>query len=275
MDKIGDYMNKKIIVIGGGPGGYAAAIRAAQLQAQVVLIEKDSIGGTCLIRGCIPTKTFYRSAEFFNNVKRASEFGIEVSEPFLNLNKLQERKNTVVNQLVSGVTQLMKANSIEVIKGTALIKGRNEVEVLFEDGSKSSLSCDNIIIATGSRSANPPIKGSDLQGVVYSDELMNFASVPESLVIIGGGVIGMEFGGIFNAFGSKVTIVEALPSILNMLDGEIIKRLNPMMKKQGIDILTSAMVKEIGKKDGRLQVKVEGKKGELTLEGEQVLIATG
>ena len=268
-------MVKKIIVIGGGPGGYAAAIRAAQLGATVVLIEKDVLGGTCLNRGCIPTKAFYRSAELINCIKRSSEFGIDISSFAIEPEKIQARKTDIVNQMTGGLAQLMKSNGIEVVRGSASIKSSNEVVAYLEEGETVSLSCDNIIIATGSESFIPPIKGSDLEGVIASEEIMNFKDIPEALIIVGGGVIGMEFGGIFNSFGSKVTIVEALPTVLNMMDGELIKRLNPMLKKQGIETHTSALVKEIYKEDGRLKVLVETKKGQIVLEGDKVLVATG
>lgn len=268
-------MNKNIVVIGGGPGGYGAAIRAAQLGATVTIIEKDKLGGTCLNRGCIPTKALYRSAEVLNNIKRSSEFGIEVSDYFLSPEKVRERKDAIVSQMTGGLNQLMKGNGIKVIKGSGRIISREKVEVSLEGGETDVLSCDNIIIATGSASFIPPIKGADLEGVITSEELLNIPYIPEKLIIIGGGVIGMEFGGIFNSFGSKVTVVEALPSLLNTFDGEILKRLNPMIKKQGIEVYTRAMVKEISKENNSLKVLVEGKKGELILEGDMVLIATG
>ncbi len=268
-------MNKNIVVIGGGPGGYGAAIRAAQLGATVTIIEKDKLGGTCLNKGCIPTKALYRSAEVLNNIKCSSEFGIEVSDYALSPEKVRERKDAIVSQMTGGLNQLMKGNSIKVIKGSGRIISREEVEVTLEEGETETISCDNVIIATGSSSFIPPIKGADLEGVITSEELLDIPYIPEKLIIIGGGVIGMEFGGIFNSFGSKVTVVEALPSILNTFDGEMLKRLNPMIKRQGIEVYTGAMVKEISKDNDDLKVLVEGKKGEVVLEGDMVLIATG
>ncbi|SHJ36064.1 dihydrolipoamide dehydrogenase [Clostridium amylolyticum] len=272
-------MEKKIIIMGGGPGGYVAAIRAAQLGAKVTLIEKEALGGTCLNKGCIPTKALYRNAELVNNLKASEDFGILVDNFTLEVNKIQERKNGIVHQLVSGVEQLMKANNIEVRKGHGVLYSCEEnikkVKITLDDGREEIVEGDNIIIATGSHTFIPPIQGVNNEGVITSDDIINFKEIPKSLVIIGGGVIGMEFGAIFNSFGTKVTIVEALPSILNMVDGEIVKRLNPMLRKKDIEVHTGAMVKSIEKHEDKLLVNVEGKKGEFTLEGEKVLIATG
>lgn len=268
-------MGKRITVIGGGPGGYVAAIRAAQLGAQVTLIEKEALGGTCLNKGCIPTKALYRNAEVINNMKNSEEFGITLEGFKIEVEKIQQRKNSIVNQLVTGVEQLVKANSIEVKKGRALLESPNSVKVIYEDENFEIIEADNIIIASGSSSFIPPIEGVNNEGVITSEEILNFKEIPPELVIIGGGVIGMEFAGIFNSFGSKVTVVETLPSVLNMLDGDIVKRLNPSLKKKGIDIHTSTLVKSIEKQGEKLIVKVEGKKGEFTLEGYKVLVATG
>lgn len=272
-------MEKKIIIMGGGPGGYVAAIRAAQLGAKVTLIEKEALGGTCLNKGCIPTKALYRNAELVNNLKASEDFGILVDNFTLEVNKIQERKNGIVHQLVSGVEQLMKANNIEVRKGHGVLysceENTKKVKITLDDGREEIVEGDNIIIATGSHTFIPPIQGVNNEGVITSDDIINFKEIPKSLVIIGGGVIGMEFGAIFNSFGTKVTIVEALPSILNMVDGEIVKRLNPMLRKKDIEVHTAAMVKSIEKHEDKLLVNVEGKKGEFTLEGEKVLIATG
>lgn len=272
-------MEKKIIIMGGGPGGYVAAIRAAQLGAKVTLIEKEALGGTCLNKGCIPTKALYRNAELVNNLKASEDFGILVDNFTLEVNKIQERKNGIVHQLVSGVEQLMKANNIEVRKGHGVLysceENAKKVKITLDDGREEIVEGDNIIIATGSHTFIPPIQGVNNEGIITSDDIINFKEIPKSLVIIGGGVIGMEFGAIFSSFGTKVTIVEALPSILNMVDGEIVKRLNPMLRKKDIEVHTGAMVKSIEKHEDKLLVNVEGKKGEFTLEGEKVLIATG
>lgn len=270
MDK-GVGMEKSIIIIGGGSGGYVSAIRLSRLGNKVVLIEKDRIGGTCLNYGCIPTKSLYRNAEVYSSLKDLESFGIGSEGDFtLDISKVQERKQGITDTLVGGIEQLLKANNVKVIKGEARILAGSRVSV---DGEE--MSYDRLIIATGSSSFVPPIKGADREGVITSTEMLEFSEVPENLVIIGGGVIGMEFAGIMNAFGSKVTVVEALPSILPGIDSEMVKRMNPMLKKKGIEVFTSAMVSEIIEEDGVLKVLATTKKGEMSFIGSKVLIATG
>lgn len=268
-------MAKKVVVIGGGPGGYVAAIRAAQLGCEVSLIEKDKIGGTCLNRGCIPTKTLYRNAEILNTLKRADEFGIEIENFSINAEKIQQRKNKVVMQLVSGIEHLIKANKIELLRGEASIKDKNTVLVSLNDGSHTEITCDNIIIATGSRPVTPPIPGALEEGIYKSEEILNFKDIPKELAIIGGGVIGMEFASIFSSMGTKVTVIEFLPSILASVDSDLVKRLMPSLKKKGMNIYTSAKVTKIEKEDGKFTVFAEGKKGEIEVQADSVLIATG
>ncbi|HSP47578.1 MAG TPA: dihydrolipoyl dehydrogenase, partial [Clostridiaceae bacterium] len=264
-------MEKNIIIIGGGSGGYVSAIRLSRLGNKVTLIEKDKVGGTCLNYGCIPTKSLYRNAEVYHSLKDLESFGIGTAGDFtLDIAKVQERKQGITDTLVGGIEQLLKANSVKVLKGEAKILTGNRVSV---DGEE--LSFDSLIIATGSTSFVPPIKGWDNDGVITSTEMLEFREVPENLVIIGGGVIGMEFAGIMNAFGSKVTVVEALPSILPGIDSEMVKRMNPMLKKKGIEVFTSAMVSEIIEEDGVLKVLATTKKGEMSFIGNKVLIATG
>jgi dihydrolipoamide dehydrogenase len=268
-------MEKDLVVIGGGPGGYEAAIRAAQLGMDVCLVEKDKLGGTCTNRGCIPTKALYRNAEILNILKDIDEFGISVGSYEIDVEKIQERKAGVVNQLVEGIAGLMKANGIEVIKGTGEIKNDRIVIVKKEDGSEAVIGAKNIIIATGSAPALPPFPGADLEGIFTSEEMLEFKKIPESLTIIGGGVIGMEFAGVFTAMGSKVTVVEFLPNILAQVDTDLTKRLMPILKKKGIAVNTSTKVVSIEKKDGNFVVNCEGKKGPVSFESEAVLISTG
>lgn len=268
-------MDKDVIVIGGGPGGYVAAIRAAQLGKKVALIERDKFGGTCLNRGCIPTKALYKEAEILNTLKRIDEYGISIDSYKIDVEKIQTRKQSIVDQLVSGIEQLLKANSIEVIKGSASFKDKNAVMVSLEDGSTKEITASNIIVAAGSKPAVPPIPGADMVGVYTSEDILNFESIPESLTIIGGGVIGMEFAGIFNSMGTKVTVVEFLPNILGNVDSDIVKRFQVSVKKKGISINTSCKVTKIEKTDGGFKVCAEGKKGEIQIDSEKVLISTG
>jgi len=268
-------MDFDVVIIGGGPGGYEAAIRGAQLGLKVCLVERDSLGGTCLNRGCIPTKALYRNAEIINILKNIDEYGISVEGYSIDIPKIQERKQNIVNQLVGGVEQLLKANKIEVLKGSGSIKDESTVTVTLENGEKKDISTKNIIIATGSKSLVPPIPGADSNGIYTSDDILNFNELPESLAVIGGGVIGMEFATIFNAMGSKVTVIEFLPSILAQVDSDLTKRLAVSLKKKGMDIHTSTKVTRIEKNGDGFVVFAEGKKGEIQATVEKVLISTG
>lgn len=268
-------MDKDVIVIGGGPGGYVAAIRAAQLGKKVALIEKDKFGGTCLNRGCIPTKALYKEAEILNTLKCIDEYGINIDSYKIDVEKIQTRKQGIVDQLVSGIEQLLKANSIEVIKGSVSFKDKNTMMVSLEDGSTKEITASNIIVAAGSKPAVPPIPGADMAGIYTSEDILNFESIPESLTIIGGGVIGMEFAGIFNSMGTKVTVVEFLPNILGNVDSDIVKRFQVSVKKRGISVNTSCKVTKIEKTDDGFKVYAEGKKGEIQIDSEKVLISTG
>ena len=214
-------ISKSIIVIGGGPGGYVAAIRAAQLGAKVTLIEKEHVGGTCLNIGCIPTKVLLHTAEMFTEIKASQEMGIKISDVEIDWNQLQNRKESVVNQLVDGVTGLLQLNNIELIRGSAEFIDRNNIKVTKNDGSEISIQAETIIIASGSSPFIPPIEGVELNGVIDSTGALSLKKLPEKMVIIGGGVIGIEFATVFNSLGCEVTIVEMLPFILPPIDREI------------------------------------------------------
>ncbi|WP_029451114.1 dihydrolipoyl dehydrogenase [Clostridium algidicarnis] len=267
-------MDKDIIIIGGGPGGYVAAIRAAQLGLNVTVIEKDKLGGTCLNRGCIPTKALYRNAEILNILENIDEFGISVSDYSINVAKVQDRKNKVVHTLVLGVEQLLKANKVEVISGEATLKDKNTVTVKTADGVQD-MRTKNIIIATGSVPYMPNIKGIEEKGVVTSDELLEFEEIPEELVILGGGVIGLEFAGIFNAMKTKVKVIKASTTIFPSVDSDITKRYSAYLKKQGIEVQSSVDVKSIERQGEKLVVKAEGKKGEMSITADTILISKG
>lgn len=268
-------MNKDIVIIGGGSGGYTAAIRGAQLGQKVCLIERESLGGTCLNRGCIPTKTLYRTAEIFNVLRKSEVYGIYIQNCEINVDKIQQRKQGIVDKLVKGLEQLLKINKVEIIKGNASMVDRNTVQVMNSKGEKIKITAKNIIIASGSKTADLPIEGIDLPGVLKSRELLNFSEVPKNLIILGGGVIGVEFAAIFNSLGAKVTIIEALPQVLSTVDREIAKRFSILAKKSGIKISTSTKVLKIEKNNENLVVYGEGKKGEVQFKGDKVLIAAG
>lgn len=265
---------RDIIIIGGGPGGYVAAIRAAQLGAKVCLIEKESLGGTCLNYGCIPTKTIYRTAELFSNLNRIEDFGIKAYNPEIDVAKIQERKRNIIKTLVSGIESILKGNNVELIRGKATLIDKNTVIVYTED-KEMTIEAKNIIIATGSESEIPSIEGVySNDNIITSTELLDFNHIPKSLVVIGGGVIGMEFASIFNAMGSKVTVIVARNSILYDIDKDISKRYAAMAKKTGIEILTSTKVTSFSGEE-EVIIKCQGKKGEFEVKGEQVLLAKG
>jgi dihydrolipoamide dehydrogenase len=260
-----------LIIIGGGPGGYVAAIRASQLGMKVTLIEKESLGGTCLNKGCIPTKTYYKNADMIRSLSSMNEFGIDgLANWNFDLGVARQRKEKIVQNLVSGVGDLLKGNGVEVIRGQATIESPGNVLV---DGQL--VEGTRILIASGSVNGDLPIPGNNLPGVLSSDEILNLSEVPARLVIIGGGVIGMEFACIFRAFGSEVTVLEAAPNILGRLDTELVKRMNVYLKRQGIQINTDVMVNEITQTQGALQVRAAGKKGEILADADLVLMATG
>lgn len=261
---------KDLILIGGGPGGYVAAIRARQLGMEVALIEKDSLGGTCLNRGCIPTKAYFQNATVLQTLARLSEYNVKAENISFDLAGARARKDRVVARLVSGIRDLLKGYGVEVIKGEATIAAPDRVLV---DGEE--IIGRRILIATGSEPAVPPIPGVDLPGVITSTELLELDTVPERLVIIGGGVIGIEFACIFNAFGSKVTVIEYLPGILGATDGEIVKRMGVYLKKQKIEVHTGTGVERIEQDGQGLKVVARSKKGIIECNTDVVLLATG
>ncbi|MBI4215861.1 MAG: dihydrolipoyl dehydrogenase [Chloroflexi bacterium] len=259
-----------ITIIGGGPGGYVGAIRASQLGARVALVEKDRLGGTCLNRGCIPTKALAKAVEVLAEAKHAAEYGVKVSSPTVDFRKMMERKNTVVNNLVSGIEGLMKAGAIDVYKGAGRLVSPARVAVVGQE-----LKTKKVVLATGSVPARIPVPGLDLPGVVTSDDILNLTELPKSLVIIGGGVIGMEFASIFGALGTKITVVEMLPAILPPCDEELARRYHQMARSQGIDINVSAKVKGVRQGQDSLEVVFDTAKGESVAPAQMVLVAVG
>lgn len=268
-------MEKDIVIIGGGPGGYTAAIRAAQLGASVLLVEAENLGGTCLNKGCIPTKALYKNAQLINELNTAAEFGIKLDGYTIDFNEIMQRKQRIVDRLKEGIAQLIKANSIEMVYGKASLVSKETIKVIDTQGNETMISTKNIIIATGSVPVKPPITGINLPGVMTSDEILFRDDIPKSLVIIGGGVIGIEFAGIFNALGSQVTVVEFLPRILANMDSEISKKLVLALKKKGISIETETKVMQISKDKDAFRLLTEGKKGENEIIAEAVLVSVG
>jgi len=264
-----------VVIIGGGPGGYVAAIKAAHLGLKAVLVEKDKLGGVCLNKGCIPTKSLISTAEVLNHIQRAGEFGIQVKDYSFDFTAIMKRKDLITRRLSSGVEQLMKANQVRVVRGEGQIVEPGTVEILDADGQKEIIKTKNIIIATGSSVMKLPIPGLDVEGVITSDEALSLSELPSRMIIIGGGVVGIEFAGIFRALGVEVTVVEMLPRILLPIDEEIARRLTVSLKRKGIEILTECKVKEIKKNNQNLEVLVSTSEGEKKLETEKVLLAAG
>lgn len=267
---------KTIGIIGGGPGGYVSAIRAAQLGAKVYLIEGDKLGGTCLNRGCIPTKTYYRNAEIMRSLKKAEEFGIRVEDYSLDGKKLQERKNKIVADLVSGIEKLIASyKNIHFIKGYGYLKDKNTIIVNIEDQESRQIVVDNIIISTGALPKVTETKGIDLEGVINSTQLLEMEEIPESLIVIGGGVIGLEFASIYRELGSETTLLAS--RILKDMDMEVTKKMTMYLKKQGIKTHVNTRAKEITRENEKLRVLVEDKKTKEQYEvtGKYVLMASG
>lgn len=264
-----------VAIIGGGPGGYVAAIKAAHLGLKAVLIEKDKLGGVCLNRGCIPTKALVSTAELLNQLQRAKEFGIQVKDYSFDFPAIMKRKEMIAQRLSSGVGQLMKANQIRVIQGEGNILEPGVVEVINIEGKKELIKTENIIIAAGSSVMKIPIPGLENEGVIDSDGALSLSELPTRMIIIGGGVIGIEFAGIFKAMGVEVTVVEMLPRILLPIDEEISNRLTFILKRQGIKIITNSKVEGIEKTNQNLEVLISNPEGKQRLETEKVLLAAG
>lgn len=260
-----------LIVIGAGPGGYVAAIKAAQLGKRVAVVENRDVGGTCLNRGCIPTKALVHTAEILEEMKTCEELGLHADNISFDFSKMHERKAAVVEQLRSGVESLFKANKIDLYRGNGFIEDPHTVSAGDE-----KLTGDNIIIATGSRPALPPIPGLDLDGVVTSDTMLEGSGVPcKSLVIIGGGVIGVEFATVYHALGCEVTIVEMMDRILPTMDKEISQNMNMILKKRGVKINTGARVERVEKTSDGLSVVFTAKETEQQVNAERVLVSIG
>jgi dihydrolipoamide dehydrogenase len=261
---------RDIVIIGGGPAGYVAAIHAAHLGANVAVVEKDKLGGTCLNRGCIPTKALARSAEVLLEARAADHFGIVADNIRIDFPGIMTHKSESVSQLVSGVEQLMKSNKIRVCRGEGRILSPHLVKVNDEE-----IATRKVIIATGSESTPLPIPGGDLPGVLTTDDILELTELPETLVVIGGSHVGVEFAGIFNALGTKVTIVKRRPLRLEPADQEIGRRFAQTLPRQGIEVKIGAAVKAIEKKGAVLRVIWDTPEGEQGVEGQMVLMATG
>ncbi|MBA9088567.1 dihydrolipoamide dehydrogenase [Fontibacillus solani] len=273
-----------VAVLGGGTGGYVAAIRAAQLGKEVVIIEQDKLGGTCLHRGCIPTKALLRSAELFAQMKESASYGIETSGLSLVFPKVQERKQEIVDQLHKGVQYLMRKNKITVIQGSGRVIGPSifspksgAVAVELNDGEMETVVPTNLIIATGSRPRNLPGLTPDGQYVLSSDEALVLDELPDSMIIVGGGVIGVEWASLLNDFGVKVTVVEAANQLLPTEDTEVAKELQKQLERRGIIVVTGAMVQPdtFEVRDNKVQISSTQGEKQTILTGDKLLVSIG
>jgi len=246
-------MDFEIAVLGGGPAGYVAAVRASQLGASVALIEERELGGVCLNRGCIPTKSLLKTGEVFQVIKSSKEYGIESSIQSINWAAAVERKNRVVKNLNMGLEQMLLAKGITIIKGRGIVENKNRLIVRNEDKSVE-VNCNKLILTTGARPMIPNIKGIDLEGVLTSNEAINLNDLPGSMMIVGGGVIGLEFASMLNSLGVKITVVELLDRILPTEDEEVAAELQKIMKRRGISFKLSASVNKIEKNAEGLNV---------------------
>lgn len=266
-------MEYKVAIIGAGPGGYVAAVHAARLGMKVCLIEKDEVGGVCLNWGCIPTKTLVGSAKVLTLINKAADFGVQINgEVRPDWNRILERKNQVVARLIKGIHYLLEQNHVELIRGAAVFNAGHELKVTLVDGGERLVQADNIIIATGSEPQAPEIFGFDGVRVITSNEALTLPELPESLAIIGGGVIGCEFASIFATFGVKVTIVELMDQLIPNLDSEISGSLRMQLKKKGIEIRTSTSVSKVVKSEKAVSLVLSDGK-ELT--AAKVLVSIG
>ncbi len=263
-----------VIVLGSGPGGYVAAIRASQLGYKTAVIEKESLGGICLNWGCIPTKALLKSAQVNEDIKHAKDFGIEASGK-VDFPAVIKRSRGVADKMSKGVTFLMKKNKIDVIMGFGKLKGKGQVEVTAADGNKQVVEGKHIIIATGARSRELPALKIDGKKIIGYREALVLPQAPAKMIVVGSGAIGVEFAYFYNSMGSKVTIVEFLPRIVPVEDEEISKELEKNFKKSGIEIMTSSEVTKVDTSGNGVKATVKTQNGEVTLEADIVLSAVG
>ncbi|WP_378174520.1 dihydrolipoyl dehydrogenase [Aquimarina sp. SS2-1] len=264
-----------IIVLGSGPGGYVTAIRASQLGFKTAIIEKESLGGVCLNWGCIPTKALLKSAQVFDYLKHASDYGLTIEKFDKDFNAVVKRSRGVAEGMSKGVQFLMKKNKIDVIEGFGKLKANNKVTVTDKDGNASDYEAKNIIVATGARSRELPSLPQDGKKVIGYREAMTLESQPKKMIVVGSGAIGVEFAHFYNAMGTEVTIVEFLPNLVPLEDEEVSKQFERSFKKAGIKVMTNSSVESVDISGDGVKATVKTKKGEEILEADIVLSAVG
>jgi dihydrolipoamide dehydrogenase len=272
-------MQYNVTVIGSGPGGYVAAIRCAQLGFKTALIEKyDTLGGTCLNVGCIPSKALLDSSEHFHNAAHTfKEHGIDISEPKANIAQMIKRKAGVVKSNVDGIAYLMKKNKIEVLTGVGSFVDKNTIKITSKDGKESQITTEKVIIATGSKPTPLPFAPFDKKRIISSTEALELKEIPKHLIVIGGGVIGMELGSVYARIGSKVTVVEFLDNLIPTMDGTMGKELTKVAKKLGMELYLGHKVTSVEAKGKEVLVKAEPKNGgnAVDLKGDYCLVSIG
>lgn len=268
-------MNYDLIILGSGPGGYVAAIRASQLGLKTAVIERESLGGICLNWGCIPTKALLKSANVFEYLNHASDYGIEVKDAKPDFGAIIKRSRETADGMSKGVQFLMKKNKIDVINGTGKLKPGKKVEVKGEDGKTTEYSAENIIIATGARSRELPALKQDGKKIIGYREAMNLEKQPKKMVVVGSGAIGSEFAYFYNAIGTEVTLVEFMDNIVPVEDEEVSKQLQRSFKKQGMKVMTKSEVTKVDTSGSGCKVTIKTKKGEEQIECDVVLSAVG
>jgi len=271
-----NFMNYDIIVVGSGPGGYVTAIRASQLGFKTAIVERESLGGICLNWGCIPTKALLKSANVFEYLTHASDYGITVKEATADFSAMIDRSRGVANGMSNGIQFLMKKNKIDVLKGNGVIKAGKKVSVTDEAGTTTEYTADKaLIIATGARSRELPNLPQDGEKIIGYRQAMTLKSQPKKIVIVGSGAIGVEFAYFYNAIGTEVTIVEYLPNIVPIEDEEVSKQLEKSFKKAGVNIMTKASVESVDTSGKGCVVSIKTEKGEEKIECDVVLSAVG
>ena len=266
----------QLIVIGAGPGGYTAALRAAKLGLHTAIVERREVGGTCLNRGCIPTKTLLHASQVYSDAAEGARMGVHAGNISYDMGEIFAYKRSVSDKLRQGIHALLKGAKVDVVEGTAQITAPGEVTVTAPDGAAVQYTAERILAATGSVNVRPPIPGLELPGVMTSDELLEGTDKPfESLVIIGGGVIGVEFATFYSNLGCRVTLVEGMANLLPMMDRELGQNLAQILKKKGVEVLTSAMVQSLEPAESGLCVHLRQKDKDVAVTGEKVLCAIG
>ncbi|TKI02268.1 dihydrolipoyl dehydrogenase [Martelella alba] len=268
-------MKTDILVIGGGPGGHVAAIKATEFGGKAIVVEKYKLGGTCLHMGCIPTKTLLHTTDVLDEIKHAKTLGINVGTATVDMNLLQQRKNEIINTITSGVNQLVASKNVDVIYATARLVDEHNAILEFENGTRQEVAFARLIIATGSVPTQINIPGVSLPEVITSNEALSLNDIPDEMVIIGGGVIGIEFAQLMNRLGTKVSIIEAYQKILSHMDDELSEQLAEILRKEGINIYVNAKVSAIEKSEKGVSVSFEKATGTSSLTATKVLMSVG